>query len=251
MARAECGCSDCWNRPQWCGLCEVWHYPAGTQLLECPSMAGHAVARCPGCTVPLLGCLGLEPADSCLCCWWLPKQWRHHRHEEAPHPRTEPHIAHHAVGKHVFFRRGAAAGIWTRHWTKHVASGSWESRPDVGLPIASWPGGGVSSAHSPGRVDKPSTQLRKYGFSLSACWSSGCQAVLEKLIGLTGNDCEDGEAEWNDLVLASSPVVGLTSGHQLWSQIAGNDSRAYLWCFVTRSGRVQHQPASYLPANGR
>ena len=47
-----------------------------------------------------------------------------------------------------------------------------------------------------------------------------------------------------------SPVVGLTSGHQLWSQIAGNDSRAYLWCFVTRSGRVQHQPASDLPANG-
>ena len=45
-------------------LCEIWHYPAGTQLLECPSMAGHAVARCPGCTVPLLGCLGLEPADS-------------------------------------------------------------------------------------------------------------------------------------------------------------------------------------------
>ena len=162
MARAECGCSDCWSRPQWCGLCEVWHYPAGTQLLECPSMAGYAVARCPGCTVPLLGCLGLEPADSCLCCWWLPKQWRHHRHEEAPQPRTEPHIAHHAVGKPVFFRRGAAAGIWTRHWTKHVANGSWESRPDVGLPTASWPGGGVSSAHSLGRVDKPSTQLREY-----------------------------------------------------------------------------------------
>ena len=248
MARAECGCSDCRSRPQWCRLCEVWHYPAGTQLLECPSMAGHAVARCPGCTGPLLGCLGLEPADSCLCCWWLPKQWCHHRHEEAPHPRTAPHIAHHAVGKPIFFRRGAAAGIWTRHWTKHVANGSWESRPDVGLPTASWPGGGGSSAHSLGRVDKPSTQLHEYGFSLSACWSSGCQAVPEQLIGLTGNDWE---AEWNDLVLASSPVVGLTSGHQLWSQIAGNDSRAYLWCFVTRSGRVQHQPASDLPANGR
>ena len=179
-------------------------------------MAGHAVARFPGCTVPLLGCLGLEPADTCLCCWLLPKQWRHYRHE-APHPRTEPHIAHHTVGKPVFFRRGAAAGIWTRHWTKHVANGSWESRPDVGLPTASWPGGGVSSVHSLGRVDKPSTQLHEYGFSLSACWSSGCQAVPEQLIGLTGNDCEDGEAEWNDLVLASSPVVGLTSGHQLWS----------------------------------
>ena len=146
-------------------------------------MAGHAVARYPGCTVPLLGCLGLEPADSCLCCWWLPKQWRHHRYEEAPHPRTEPHIAHHAVGKPVFLRHGAAAGIWTRHWTKHVANGSWESRPDVGLPTASWPGGGVSSAHSLDRIDKPSTQLREYGFSLSACWSSGCQAVPEQLIG--------------------------------------------------------------------
>ena len=242
MARAECGCSDCWSRPQWCGLCEVWHYPAGTQLLECPSMAGHAVARCPGCTVPLLGCLGLEPADSCLCCWWLPKRWRHHRHEEAPHPRTEPHIAHHAVGKPVFFRRGSAAGIWTRHWTKHVANSSWESRPDVGLTTASWPGGGVSSAHSLGRVDKPSTQLREYGFSLSACWSSGCQAVPEQLIGLTGNDCEDGETEWNDLVLASSPVVGLTSGHQLWSQIP-EPTYGALWHF-----RACATPACLWPA---